>query len=263
LATDGLEASPQARGDRDCADEEVRLPGGNLGGAVRIGQTVRRAPGPWTPAVHALLGHLAGRLDGVPRVLGFDGRGREILSYLPGRVIDIDAEALTPGQIVSILRWTREFHGAVSGFTNPGPWRFFPVEEPTMIGHNDIAPYNVCFDGDELTGVFDWDLAGPSTPLLELAFIAWNCVPLWRDTGPASAARRLELIASSYGEYRAAQILNAVPGRIQIMLDGIPVAAAAGDQGMVTIMANGEPGRSQASLAALIERIPAISRQLS
>jgi aminoglycoside phosphotransferase (APT) family kinase protein len=33
-------------------------------------------------------------------------------------------------------------------------------------------------------GVFDWDLAGPTTPLLELAFIAWNCVPLWRDIGP-------------------------------------------------------------------------------
>jgi len=24
-----------------------------------------------------------------------------------------------------------------------------------MIGHNDIAPYNVCFAGEELAGVFD------------------------------------------------------------------------------------------------------------
>jgi hypothetical protein len=34
------------------------------------------------------------------------------------------------------------------------------------------------------------DMAGPSAPLLELAFIAWNCVPLWRDTDSAEAAER-------------------------------------------------------------------------
>src|SRR4051794_15572276 len=37
----------------------TRLPGGNVGGAVRVGGTVRRPTGPWTPAVHRLLGHLA------------------------------------------------------------------------------------------------------------------------------------------------------------------------------------------------------------
>ena len=36
------------------------LVGGNVGGAVRIGPTVRRLTGPWTPAVHALLEHLSG-----------------------------------------------------------------------------------------------------------------------------------------------------------------------------------------------------------
>jgi aminoglycoside phosphotransferase (APT) family kinase protein len=38
---------------------EERLEGGNVGGAVRAGATVRRPAGPWTPAVHALLAHLA------------------------------------------------------------------------------------------------------------------------------------------------------------------------------------------------------------
>jgi hypothetical protein len=37
---------------------EQRLPGGNLGGAVRVGDTVRREAGPWTPGVAALLQHL-------------------------------------------------------------------------------------------------------------------------------------------------------------------------------------------------------------
>ena len=195
-------------------------------------------------------------------MLGQDERGREVLSYLPGHVVDVDTELLTDLQLASLMSWTREFHEAVAGFSHPGPWRFFPVTEPTLICHNDIAPYNACFAGDELTGVFDWDLAGPSTPLFELAFIAWNCVPLWRDIGAEVAAERLTLIAASYGEISARQILNAVPDRIQLMLDWIPVVAAGGDEGMANLMAAGEPGNSAAALADLRTRMTAIDRRL-
>jgi hypothetical protein len=244
-------------------DREIPLVGGNIGGAVRVGNTVRRRTGPWTPAVHALLGHLASRVPHIPQVLGHDEQGREVLSYLPGHVVDIDTGVLSMGQIVSMVNWTRVFHRAVTGFSHRGPWRFFPVTGPSLIGHNDIAPYNVCFEGEELVGVFDWDLAGPSTPLLELAFIAWNCVPLWRDIGPETAAGRLTVIAATYGAIAARTILRTVPQRIQIMLDGIPAAAAAGDEGMASLMTGGEPGRSRGSLAGLIERIPAIDRHLA
>ena len=77
------------------ADEEVHL-AGNVGGAVRVGGTVHRATGPWTPAVHALLAYLADRVPHIPRVLGYDDRGREVLSYLPGRVLDEDRERSAP-----------------------------------------------------------------------------------------------------------------------------------------------------------------------
>jgi hypothetical protein len=41
------------------ADGETPLSGGNMSsGVVRVGDTVRRPAGPWTPAVHALLAHL-------------------------------------------------------------------------------------------------------------------------------------------------------------------------------------------------------------
>jgi hypothetical protein len=244
---------------------EQPLAGGNVGGAVRVGDTVRRPVGPWTPAVHALLEYLAPRLRAVPRVLGHDQRGREVLSYLPGHVVDVDTELLSTGQIVSMVRWTRDFHEVVANFAHPGPWRFFPVPGPVLVGHNDIAPYNACFDGDDLVGVFDWDFSGPSTPLLELAFIAWNCVPLWRDIGAAAAADRLRVIAATYGTGGpdARRILHAVPPRIQLMLDGIPAAAAGGDQGMVNLMSVGEPGNSRRALADLTRRIPAIDRHLA
>jgi hypothetical protein len=60
--------------------------------------------------VHALLGFLAPRLDHISTVLGFDQQGREVLTYLPGRVVDVDTEVLTPGQIDSLMSWTRRFH---------------------------------------------------------------------------------------------------------------------------------------------------------
>jgi hypothetical protein len=247
----------------DGGEAEVRLRGGNVAGAVRVGDTVRRATGPWTPAVHALLDYLAARVPHVPRVLGRDDRGREVLTYLPGQVIDPQTQSASARQIASVVSWTRAFHAAVAGFSHPGPWRYFPVPGATLIGHNDIAPYNVCFDGEQVAGVFDWDLAGPSTPLLELAFIAWNFVPLWRPDDAAHAAKRLQVIAAAYGGPDAHSILRAVPPRIQAMLDWIVRAAAHGDEGMANLMADGEPGRSARSLAGLRTRMGDIERCLS
>lgn len=244
------------------ADDEEWL-AGNVAGVVKVGNTVHRQVGAWTPAVHALLEHLAPRLPHIPRVLGFDDQGREVLDFMPGRVIDQSRESLTETQIRSIVTWSRDLHAAVADFTHPGPWRYFPVPQPTLIGHNDIAPYNACFDGDDLVGVFDWDLSGPTNPLNELAFIAWNCVPLWADIGASQAARRVALIAETYGGFDARQVLLAVPGRIQLMLDGIVASAAAGDPGMANLIAAGEPERSGASLAGLKDRIPGILSQLA
>ena len=246
----------------DCVGGDVpEVLVGNVGGAWRIGTAVHRPVGPWTPAVHELLRFLAPRIDHVPRVLGFDDLGREVLTYLPGRVVNVETELLTSAQIESLVAWTRTFHDTVVDFSHPGPWRYAQPVNPTIIGHNDIGPYNACFDGDRLVGVFDWDMAGPSTAELELAFIAWSCVPLWRDIGTDPTAERLGLIASTYGHVSARDILSAVPVRIQRMLDWIPAAAAGGDPGLVNLMAQGEPDRSQQYLDQLRRRIPDIARQ--
>jgi 8-oxo-dGTP diphosphatase len=236
-----------------------RLEGGNVGGAVRIGRTVRRPTGAWTPSVHRLLAALRGRgLPAIPDVLGTDVRGREVLTYLPGRVPDVDNEQLTDAQLAGLCRWTRSLHDAVRDFDDPGPWRFFGVEQPTVVAHNDLAPYNLCFEGDRLVGVFDWDLAGPSTPLLELAHCAWNSVPLFRAIDPTDAVRRLNLMASSYGRFTGREILHAVPVRTQLAVDGIRKAVAAGDETMRNLTAIGEPENTERALAGLLARIPRI-----
>ncbi len=70
-------------------DEEQPLTGGNVSdGVVRVGDTVRRPVGPWTPAVHALLTHLHEvGFRAAPRPLGIDGQGREVLTVVPGNVV--------------------------------------------------------------------------------------------------------------------------------------------------------------------------------
>jgi hypothetical protein len=248
---------------RDRLLDGARLLGGNVAGAVRVGRTVRRPTGPWTPAVHRLLAHLAdAALPAVPRVLGTDERGREVLTFLPGRVVDVDAELLTDAQLAGLAAWARQLHDTVAGLRIEGPWRFFGVAGPTVLAHNDLAPYNACFAGNRLAGVFDWDLAGPSTPLLELAHLAWSSVPLFRPVEGEDAARRLRLVASSYGGVTAQEVLDAVPVRVRLAVDGIRAAVAAGDEQMRNLVLLGEPERTERALGDLLDRLPAIRREL-
>lgn len=154
--------------------EEERLPGGNTGGAVRVGSTVRRTAGPWTPSVHALLRHLeAAGFAGAPRALGFDDRGREMLSYLPGEVVGTTrpwpAWVHSDDALDQVGRWVRDFHRAAADFV-PAPgatWREGGEWAPGLvIGHNDAAPYNATWSNRRLIGFFDWDFAGrrPAIP---------------------------------------------------------------------------------------------------
>ena len=237
---------------------------GNVGGAARVGATVRRPTGPWTPAVHALLTHLARRgVRHVPAVHGFDVRGREVLDYLPGEVVDVNRDLLSEPRLASLGTWVRGFHEAVADFPLGGTWRFFGVAEPTVVAHNDLAPYNLCFAGDELAGVFDWDLAGPSSPLMELAHTAWTAIPLFRPIAPELAARRLRVLADAYGGPSAREILDAVPVRVQLAIDGIREAVRRGDTGMRNLAGHGEPERTEESLTGLLTRLPDIAAQLA
>ena len=266
LAPDELQDVDWLAPDRRFLDELAErlldgepLPGGNVGGAVRIGQTVRRPTGPWTPAVHAVLSHLSSaELAAVPRVHGVDVRGREVLDYLPGEVIDVDTALLSPVRLVNLGRWLRALDEAMTGFEHPGPWRFFGVVAPTLITHNDVAPYNVAFDGDEVAGVFDWDLAGPSTPDADLGLTAWTSIPLFRPIPVNDAAERLGVFAAGYGT-AAERVLDAVEPRVQLAIDGIREAVRRGDEGMINLaVTQGEPERTEAALADFLARREAI-----
>jgi hypothetical protein len=74
---------------------EKRLPG-TFSTLAKVGETVRRSTGPWTPAVHALLRYL--------ERVGFDGavRGRPAAAVLPRGRLGVLA---SPGR--RVVRWGR------------------------------------------------------------------------------------------------------------------------------------------------------------
>ena len=80
---------------------------------------MHREAGPWTPAIHELLRHLehAG-FDGAPRVVGFDDRGREVLTYVEGEAgsLHLPPALLHEHGIRALGRFIRGFHDAVAAF---------------------------------------------------------------------------------------------------------------------------------------------------
>jgi hypothetical protein len=207
---------------------EESLAGGNFGPVVRVGDTVRRETGPWTPAVHALLHHLeAAGFAEAPRVLGSDARGREILTFVAGEVPwpppawlwEEDATAWDAGALA------RRYHEAVAGFVPPAGarWRM-GAESGDVICHHDIAPWNMIFRDRKPVALIDWDFAGPGTRLWDLAYAAWRFAPLYAPRGddPSDverSARRLRLLCDGYGLERRDALLETVVARMQAMHD--------------------------------------------
>jgi len=229
--------------------EPVRLPGGNVAPVYRIGDTVRRSTGAWTPAVHALLRHLEHcGFDGAPRVLGTDIDGRESLTYIEGFVPyapDIPIEIWSDEALVATARLVRVYHDAVRSFEPPrdAQWRTCPGAPASgeIVCHNDLAPWNTVYLNDLPVAFIDWDFAAPAPPLWDVAYAAWRFVPLYyngipgTDTAadPAEYARRLDLFCDSYGLCKNDRtgLLDAVQARQQVMHDTVRIWAEIGVPG--------------------------------
>jgi len=242
------------------------MAGGRNEGAVRVGDTVRRVAGDQTPAVQALLRHLAAAgFTGAPRVLGIDEQGREVLTYLDGLTVG-DARpwpSWTHGEaaLVAVGRWLREFHAASRSFVPPPGSRWFgggdQLGPGELVGHHDAAPYNAVWrpvptagdpDAGELVGFVDWDLAHPADPVVDLAFVALTWVPLTaRDVAAADGfppgldrERRLRLLLDAYGwTGPVGEVLAAVRTRALDHAAGLRAAAAAGYGPAVELVAEG------------------------
>lgn len=235
-------------------DGETVLTGGNMTAVVRVGDTVRRTAGPWTPTVHAFMRHLrASGFDRVPEPFGIDERGREILSLLPGApaTYPLPVFVWSEDTLAAVAGTLRAFHDASVGFTPPADarWRW-PAREPAeVVCHNDFAPYNLMFEDGRLTGVIDLDLAAPGPRVRDVAYAAYRVVPLTDPANPDAPfpgedeqARRLEAFCSAYGTSAIAPrgVLEATVARLRELVDYIRRGAAAGDAAQQAMLARGD-----------------------
>ncbi|MBZ2195331.1 phosphotransferase [Occultella gossypii] len=200
---------------RESAEPEQPLTGGMVNTVVRVGDTVRRTAGPWTPAVHAVLEHLERvGFDRAPRALGLDDQGREVLSFLPGTPADRPwPEVLRTGDgLRQLAEMVADLAVALASFEAPpdAVWRSggVPRDGRRVLRHGDLGPWNTLWDGDRLVGLIDWDFLEPAPELWDFAQLAWFAVPLrpepkgWRTCGFAEEPdhlARLELIADHAG----------------------------------------------------------------
>lgn len=185
---------------------EESLPGGNVNDVVRVGDTVRRTTGAWTPTIHALLAWVrAHGVDRVPVPYGLDGQGREVLSYLPGEVggWPVPAWVWEPAVLEDAARLLRSWHDATAGFPRDGAlWRQ-PVREPAeVVCLNDVAPYNMVHDDGRLVGLIDVDMASPGPRAWDLGYLAYRMCGYCQDMpAPDGVAPgiRLDRLLTAYG----------------------------------------------------------------
>jgi hypothetical protein len=246
-------------------DQEIVLTGGNMTPVVRVGDTVRRGAGPWTPTIHALLRHLrASGFDQVPEPLGIDDQGREIISFLPGQVgtYPLPDFVLSDQTLETVARTLRAYHDATQGFVG-GPWQW-PAHEPIeVICHNDFAPYNMLFEDGRLTGIIDWDLASPGPRVWDMGYAAYRFVPLTDPANPdvtnpgvAEQARRLARFCDAYGkgiEPRA--VAETAITILRDLVAFIRREAAAGDPAQTAVLERGDVGIYERDIAYVEERL--------
>jgi hypothetical protein len=179
-------------------------------GVVRVGDTIRRPPHVRSAFVQDLLARLADAgFTGAPRPLGFDSRGREVVSFVEGVVAPQTPSQLTDAHLLSATLLIRDYHDTTAQLPMRG------AEE--VVCHGDLGPHNTVFRGSTAVALIDWDDGvRPGRRAVDFAHAVWCFADLCEDEVPlVEQARRARLMCSAYPIMTPAQVVEELVARFQ------------------------------------------------
>ena len=207
---------------------------------VRVGDTVRK---PWLQSSSRTVAYVAAlRERGIdlPQPRGRDDEGRLVLEYIPG-VLAMDQEPLDHTLIRRVGALVRSIHDASEQRPVPEEWEvLLPADGPDLICHNDLASWNLILDGDRLVFI-DWDGAGPSTRLWDLAYAAISFGRLFPSELPEEAAARLRAFVDGYDahDHLRSDLPRTMAHRARAMPDLLRRSYESGDEPWGTMCVQG------------------------
>jgi hypothetical protein len=224
---------------------------------------------PWSQEVQRLLFYV--RSQGfllVPEPLGFDEEGREVVRFIEGdtsaTVTPWPGSLWSDGLLIEVGEAVAAYHRAVAGFvpSEKAQWQYRPrsLQPSEIICHHDFAPYNAVFKGSHLRGIVDWEGAGPGTIQEEVAFLAWQWVPLrppLRQVQGGLDVRvnevaRMRLLLDSYAYQNRNGFIDAIINRVEISRSGIEERANEGGLPFIELRNEGHT-REMESLIQYLE----------
>jgi hypothetical protein len=196
--------------------KEVALKGGmSTPGVVRVGDTVRRPLKEKSAFVHDVLRHLEGQgFDRAPRFLGIDEKGREMLTYIPGRVPQ-QVGGFQKEQWLAAARLLRLFHDATTNCESKGGCE--------VICHGDPAPGNYVLRDGTPFALIDFEAAHPGKREEDVGYAAWMWLHIGnRRVAPEEQGSNLVDFVAAYDGAATWNPLRAVLEAQKACVDRIP-----------------------------------------
>lgn len=236
---------------------EEKLEGGNVSDVHRVGDRVYRAQNPNSKTIHRFLDFLAEHnFNYSPRFLGIDESNREVLSFMEGTVghaypDGFDIETV----IINCAKVLREFHDIGAQFENHKEDSFYlsydGVLAKTVMCHNDFAPYNLCFKGNTLVGMIDFDTLCPGPREYDIVYALYRLIPLKNYQ-----AAWVHLFLKTYGYEGDVDLKSVLIERLEALATLIEVERAQGNPAFITMYENNHHIFYRDEIQYLKEKLP-------